>query len=80
MIASLGLREIPVADKVDLKRRNIRRNILAWLHRPALGIVPLFMAGDKHFFYHAGKTKQENSVERRFFGITDMEAEDFKEG
>ncbi len=80
MLDSLRLREIRVVDNVALKRRNIRRNVLAWLHRPALGLVPLFMAGDKHFFFAARTVKQENSIERLFLGITDIEAEDFKEG
>lgn len=80
MINQLGLREITISDKVETKRKNIRRNILAWLHRPSLGLVPLFMAGDKHFFYHASKVKKQEDLDQMFFGITDMEAEDFKEG
>ena len=80
MIKTLGLREISVSDNISLKRRNIRRNILAWLHKPALGLVPLFMSGDKHFFYHAAKIKEEIDLKHIFFGITDIEKEDFKGG
>ena len=39
------------------KRTNIRKNIKAWLKKPDLGMIPLFMAGDKFFFYYADKVK-----------------------
>ncbi len=76
----LGLKEIAVSDNILRKRSNIRRNLMAWLKRPLLGMVPLFMAGDKHFFACAKKIKRELNLNTLFLGLTDIEAEDFKEG
>lgn len=80
MVQALGLERVNVADNIDGKRRNIRRNLLAWLKRPELGMIPLLMAGDKHFFASARTLKKELNQSAMFFGITDIEAEDFKEG
>ncbi|MGV7221874.1 MAG: hypothetical protein ACQ9MH_10135 [Nitrospinales bacterium] len=76
----LGVKEIAVSDNIKKKRKNIRRNVLAWLKRPQLGMVPLFMAGDKHFFASARDIKHRLKLDTLFLGLTDIEAEDFKEG
>ena len=49
MCAELGVENIIVADDISLKRRNINKNINAWLKSPHLGMVSIFTAGDKHF-------------------------------
>ena len=46
----LGVENIIVAADIHWKRENIKKNIIAWLREPALGMIPLFMAGDKYFF------------------------------
>lgn len=51
---ALGVEHILRAADIRRKRRYLRANILAWLERPHLGMVPLFMAGDK-FFYQVGR-------------------------
>ena len=43
----LGVENIIVAADIHWKRENIRKNISAWLKKPDLGMIPLFMAGDK---------------------------------
>ena len=50
----LGIEHIIRAPDIQKKRRHIKKNIYAWLKRPKLGMVPLFMAGDKDF-YHYGR-------------------------
>jgi len=80
MCKILGLKEIAVSDNIKKKRTNIRRNVLAWLKRPQLGMVPLFMAGDKHFFASARDIRRRLNLDILFMGLTDIEAEDFKEG
>jgi hypothetical protein len=47
----LGAEQIIRSVDILSKRRNIRLNIEAWLRRPELGMIPLFMAGDKQFFH-----------------------------
>ncbi len=49
----LGIEHIIISADIRKKRRNIRKNIEAWLKRPELGMIPLFMAGDKELLMHA---------------------------
>ncbi len=43
----LGVEHLVISADIRKKRRNIKKNIEAWLKRPELGMIPLFMAGDK---------------------------------
>jgi hypothetical protein len=49
----LGVENIVVSADITKKRKNIRLNVTAWLKKPDLGTIPLFMAGDKQYFYYA---------------------------
>ena len=49
LCSQLGVEHIWVSADIKQKRRNVRKNVEAWLKRPELGMVPLFMAGDKQF-------------------------------
>lgn len=51
----LGIEHVLRAPDIRVKRENVRVNIEAFLKRPHLGMVPLFMAGDKAF-YEYGRT------------------------
>ena len=55
----LGIEHILVSADIRGKRENIRKNVTAWLRKPALGMVPLFMAGDKPYFYYAHKVSRQ---------------------
>lgn len=76
----LGVENIIVAADIHWKRENIRKNILAWLKKPHLGMIPLFMAGDKFFFYYANKIKKQNNIKLNIWGINYLENTDFKTG
>ncbi len=76
----LGIEHILVSADIKRKRDNIRRNVAAWLKKPDLGVIPLFMAGDKQYFAHAGRIKQLLGVERTFLGENLLERTDFKTG
>jgi asparagine synthetase B (glutamine-hydrolysing) len=52
LCARLGVEHVLVSADIGAKRGHIRANVNAWLHRPKLGMVPLFMAGDKMYFYY----------------------------
>ena len=45
----LRVENIIVSADINFKRNNIKKNILAWLKKPHLGMVNLFTAGDKAF-------------------------------
>jgi glutamine---fructose-6-phosphate transaminase (isomerizing) len=76
----LGVENIIVAANIHWKRENIRKNITAWLKKPALGMIPLFMAGDKFFFYYAHKIKKQLGVDLEIWGVNDLENTNFKTG
>lgn len=60
MCSILGVEHILISADINKKRKNVQKNVVAWLKKPELGLVPLFMAGDKQFFYYA------NLLGRRF--------------
>jgi glucosamine--fructose-6-phosphate aminotransferase (isomerizing) len=52
MCQKLNVEHIIVSADIALKRRNIRLNVEAFLKNPHLGLIGLFMAGDKAVNYH----------------------------
>jgi asparagine synthetase B (glutamine-hydrolysing) len=76
----LGVENIIVAADIHRKRENIKKNVSAWLKRPHLGMVPLFMAGDKYFFYYSNKVLQQTGLKLSIWGSNPLENTDFKSG
>ncbi|MBS1492810.1 MAG: hypothetical protein JST55_04850 [Bacteroidetes bacterium] len=76
----LGVENILVSADIKVKRDNIRKNIEAWLKQPDLGMIPLFMAGDKYFFYHCNEVKKHTGIDLNIWGINALENTDFKVG
>jgi hypothetical protein len=61
------------------KRNNVKKNILAWLKSPHLGMVPLFMAGDKDFISNSQIVKNELNSRLEIFAFNLHEKTQFKE-
>lgn len=80
MCGMLGIEHIIVSADIQRKRGYIRKNIEAWLKRPELGIIPLFMAGDKQFFYYANQVKRQTGIPLLAFSMNPLERVDFKAG
>lgn len=80
MCAALGIELVIVSADIKKKRDNIRKNVLAWLKKPDLGIVPLFMAGDKQFFYYANKVGKDFGVKDVLMATNPFERTHFKTG
>lgn len=79
--AALGVEHVIRSADILVKRRNIRINIEAWLKRPDLGMIPLFMAGDKQFFHYATQvSKQTGTPLVIFCGGNNLEVTHFKTG
>jgi len=76
----LGVENIIVSADMHWKRENIRKNIQAWLKYPSLGMIPLFMAGDKYFFYYANRLKKQTGINLNIWGINNLENTEFKVG
>ena len=80
MCGELGVEHILVAADLEKKRRNVRMNVIAWLKKPNLGMIPLFMAGDKTFFHHASLIRKELDLSTSLFGMNRFEPAGFKTG
>lgn len=76
----LGVENILVSADINWKRENIRKNVTAWLKNPVLGMIPLFMAGDKYFFYYTDRLKKQTGIDLNIWGINHLENTDFKIG
>ncbi|MBN2396287.1 MAG: hypothetical protein JXC36_07485 [Candidatus Atribacteria bacterium] len=80
MCGSLGVEHILISADIRKKRKNIRKNVLAWLKNPNLGTIPLFMAGDKQYFYYANLLMKQNNLSLSILGENLLETTNFKSG
>jgi glucosamine--fructose-6-phosphate aminotransferase (isomerizing) len=80
MCGELGVEHILVSADLKMKRKNVQKNVSAWLKKPHLGMVPIFMAGDKDFFRFASNVKEELKLTNSIFGMTRFEPAGFKTG
>ena len=80
MCSQLGVENVIFAANIEKKRRNIRRNLLAWIKNPHLGMVSILTAGDKHFFKYVEDMKKRTSVNLNLWGINPLEVTHFKSG
>ncbi len=78
--AELGIENILISADIKRKRANIKKNVSAWLRNPELGMVPLFMAGDKQFLYYVNKIKEQTNVAMDIWMPNRLENTDFKTG
>jgi hypothetical protein len=80
MCGKLGVENIIVAADISKKRRNIRKNLTAWLEAPHLGLIALLTAGDKHFFRYVEHIKRQTGIDLNLWGVNPLEATHFKAG
>ncbi len=80
LCGKLGVEHILISADIRKKRKNIRKNVLAWLRRPRLGTIPLFMAGDKQYFYFANLLMRQNDLHLSVLGENLLETTNFKTG
>lgn len=78
MCAKLGVEHILVSADIRKKRNNIKLNVEAWLHKPHLGTIPLFMAGDKHYFYYNNLIMKQNNIKISIMGENHLEKQVLK--
>ena len=78
MCGALNIEHIWISADIPTKRRYVRQNLLAWLKRPSLGLVPLLMAGDKHLWWHTNRLKKETQLDTSIFCGMEYEQTNFK--
>lgn len=80
MCSKLGVENIIVAADIEKKRSNIRKNLIAWLENPHLGMISILTAGDKHFFRYIETIKKQTGISLNLWGINPLEVTHFKAG
>ena len=76
----LGVEHILISADIRKKRDNIHKNVSAWLNNPHLGTIPLFMAGDKQFYYYTNLLMNQNNLNLSIMGENLLETTNFKSG
>jgi glucosamine--fructose-6-phosphate aminotransferase (isomerizing) len=79
MCAKLGVEHIIVSADIKSKRKFVRLNVEAFLHKPHLGTIGLFMAGDKAYHHYAYELQKVTGLPL-FNGGCPLEWTYFKEG
>ncbi len=67
MCGALGVEHLIRSADLEKKRRYVRKNVNAWLRNPKLGMVPLFMAGDKEFYEYGRNLQKERNIDLTVF-------------
>jgi len=80
MCGALKVEHILVSADISEKRANIRRNVSAWLKKPDLGMIPLFMAGDKQYFFYANQLAKRLNLDTTVLASNPLEKTHFKAG
>lgn len=81
ILGKLGVEHIVVSADITTKRQHIRQNILAWMKKPHLGMVPIFMEGDKQCEYYADQLMKKYKLRlMSLFRGNELEKEEFKNG
>ena len=81
ILGKLGIEHLVLSADITKKRKHIRENILAWMKDPHLGMVPLFMEGDKQCEYYADQKMKNYGLDLMFFFRgNELEKDEFKTG
>ncbi len=67
IVGKLGIEHIIRSANIQKKRRHIQKNINAWLKHPQMGMVPLFMSGDKDFYQYGRTLRKQLNLELTVF-------------
>jgi hypothetical protein len=78
--SKLGVENIIIAADIAKKRENIKKNLIAWLKSPHLGMVSILTAGDKHFFRYIEVVKKQTGIDLNLWGVNPLEVTHFKAG
>ncbi|HUH73261.1 MAG TPA: hypothetical protein VLZ75_02530 [Chitinophagales bacterium] len=81
MLGQLGIEHLLLSADITKKRIHIQKNIKAWMKDPHLGMIPLFMQGDKQCEFYANQLMKKYDLKLMFFFRgNELEREEFKNG
>lgn len=76
----LEVENIIVAADIRQKRKFVKMNVEAWLRQPNLGMIPLFMSGDKAFHHYLIQVQKQTGIDLNIWGSNELENTNFKTG
>ena len=76
----LGIEHVWVSADIEKKRKNIKKNLYAWLSKPKLGMIPILMAGDKVWQSILHQVAKKNSTKIILQFQSPYEVTEFKYG
>lgn len=80
MCSKLGVENIVVADDIKRNRDDVRKNLIAWLKAPNLGMLNILTAAEKHFFRYNNEVCRRLNAEFNIWGTCPFETTHFKSG
>ena len=81
VVGKLGVEHVIISADIKKQRKFIKENVLAWLKKPHLGMVVLFMAADKPAEYYATKVAKKYGIDLIILSRGNgLENSDFKWG
>ncbi len=81
MSKALDVEHVIIRGDVDKIKRHVRSNIKAWLRKPELGMVPIFMMADKVMGYHINRLAKRRGIGLAVKGVGNpYETTTFKSG
>jgi glutamine---fructose-6-phosphate transaminase (isomerizing) len=80
IVGELGIEHILVSADIRKKRDNVRKNLIAWLEAPHLGLMSLLTSGDKQFFKYSKILMNELMADFQVWGTNPLETTHFKLG
>lgn len=80
LCGKLKVEHLLISANIPKKRKYVRKNVLAWLKKPHIGVIPLFMAGDKIYFHFVHKLRRDLGLDIIVSGRNRFENTVFKHG
>jgi asparagine synthetase B (glutamine-hydrolysing) len=77
---ALGVEHVIVSADIPENRHDINKYVSAWLKKPHLGMVPLFMSGDKKYFNSINEVSTKYGTDLIVWGAAPYEFTHFKTG
>lgn len=74
----LGIEHVWISADIEKKRRNVQKNLLAWIKNPSLVTIPLMLAGDKAMWKYPLKIAKKREADFVIYCTNPIERTDFK--
>jgi glucosamine--fructose-6-phosphate aminotransferase (isomerizing) len=74
----LKIEHVWISADIEKKRRNVQKNLLAWIQKPSLATIPLMLAGDKAMWRYPLQIAKKRQAKYVVYCTNPLERTDFK--